>query len=360
MSLDEVVAEAGRVLGDARRLFGAAPVINGGWSSTPGLETGRQVVAGAGQAAAAGWGGAAATGYGVANTGQLFSLDHTIAADAGTGPPLTGGGQAAAAGGGGMDGVITDARSGVAAIAPATGTPAGKRELVTHLQSQLDRAKALLRISERRNMELAALIGRGAGGYGAGMGAMPMGAGAMTGGMPMGGLGAAGGGVGSPLAIPGLDTAMSGLTRNHHHTNPEPDRGLNLAAEPAGPGADRVRAAIRKALDIEGVYDPVARARWEAGMMLVAKRESGYRSDAINHTDANAQRGDPSGGSFQFTGATFRQYHQPGTASSRFDDVSEACAFINYARGRYYVAADASNLAANIRQADPTRPPKGY
>lgn len=91
-----------------------------------------------------------------------------------------------------MDGVITDTRSGVAAIAPATGTPAGKRELVTHLQSQLDRAKALLRICERRNMELAALIGRGAGGYGAGMGAMPMGAGAMTGGMPMGGLGAAG------------------------------------------------------------------------------------------------------------------------------------------------------------------------
>ncbi|WP_247600251.1 lytic transglycosylase, partial [Mycobacterium intracellulare] len=245
--------------------------------------------------------------------------------------------------------VITDTRSGVAAIAPATGTPAGKRELVTHLQNQLDRAKALLRISERRNMELAALIGRGAGGYGAGMGAMPM-----------GGLGAAGGGAGSPLSIPCLDTALSGLTRNHHHTNPEPDQGLNLAAEPAGLGADRVRAAIRKALDIEGVHDPVARARWEAGMMLVAKRESGYRNDAINHTDANAQRGDPSGGSFQFTGPTFRQYHQPGTSSSRFDDVSEACAFINYARGRYHVAADASNLADNIQQADPTRPPKGY
>lgn len=245
MSLDGVVAEAGRVLGDARRLFGAAPVINGGWSSTPGLVTGRQVVAGAGQAAVAGWGGAAATGYGVANTGRLFSLDHTIAADAGTGPPLTGGGQAAAAGGGGMDGVITDTRSGVAAIAPATGTPAGKRELVTHLQSQLDRAKAVLRISERRNMELAALIGRGAGGYGAGMGAMPMGAGAMTGGMPMGGLGAAGGGVGSPLAIPGLDTALSGLTRNHHHTNPELVGDHDAAIAGGGPLA---RIAVKAAL----------------------------------------------------------------------------------------------------------------
>ena len=44
-----------------------------------------------------------------------------------------------------MDGVIGDARSGVAAIAPSTGTPAGNHELVRHLQGQLDRAKDLLR-----------------------------------------------------------------------------------------------------------------------------------------------------------------------------------------------------------------------
>ncbi|KEP38761.1 hypothetical protein [Mycobacterium kansasii] len=354
-SLDELVVEAGRALGDGRRLFGASPVIAGGWSSTPALGFGRDGVAAAGQAAATGWGGGAAKTFGGANNGQLFALDGVLAGDGGTGAGLAGGGQAAAAGGGGMDGVITDTRSGVAAIAPATTTPAGKRELVTHLQGQLDRAKALLRVSERRNVELAKLIEQGSVGYGM-MGATPMGGAAAMGAAPMG-MGAAGGGaVGSPLSIPGLDTALAGLT--HHHNTPK--AGLDLAFALGGPGEQRVRAAIGKALDIEGIHDPVARARWEAGMMLVAKRESGFRNDAVNRSDSNADRGDPSSGSFQFTGATFRQYNQPGTSGSRSDDVAEACAFINYARARYHVAADATNLATNIQQADPTRPPKGY
>ncbi|CQD24564.1 hypothetical protein BN1232_06263 [Mycobacterium lentiflavum] len=165
-SLDELVAEAGRALGDGRRLFGASPVTTAGWSSTPALVTVRQGVAKAGQAAAAGWGGAAAASYGIANRGQQFALDGAIGGDNATGPPLIGSGQSAGRGGGRMDGVITDTRSGVAAIAPATGTPAGKRELVTHLQGQLDRAKELLRVSERRNVELARLIQQGSAGYG--------------------------------------------------------------------------------------------------------------------------------------------------------------------------------------------------
>ncbi|MEE6140470.1 hypothetical protein SKC41_29685 [Mycobacterium sp. 050128] len=356
-SLDELVAAAGRALGDGRRLFGSAPVTNSGWSSTPALVTARDGVAQTGQAAAAGWSGGAATTYGVANQGQQFALDGAIGADNGTGPPLNGTGQAAVNGGGRMDGVITDARSGVAAIAPATGTPAGKRELVTHLQSQLDRAKALLRVSERRNVELARLIQQGSAGYGGMGGGSPMaGASPMMGGAPMG-MGMGSGGLGSPLMLPRLSAALSALNRSHRGQRSDK---LSLAAEPTGPGADRVRAAIRKALDIEGIYDPTARARWEAGMMVVAKRESGFNNGAVNHSDSNAAKGDPSDGSFQFTGATFRQYHQPGTSGSRSDDVAEACAFINYARRRYHVAGDASNLAANIQQADPTRPPKGY
>ena len=114
-----------------------------------------------------------------------------------------------------MDGVIGDARSGVAAIAPATGTPAGKHELVRHLQGQLDRAKDLLKVSEQRNMELAALIRQGSAGYNPMAAANPMG-GAMTGGgMPMG-LGGGGGGLGSGLSIPGLDSLTS-LGHYHHH-----------------------------------------------------------------------------------------------------------------------------------------------
>ena len=90
-------------------------------------------------------------------------------------------------------------------------------------------------------------------------------------------------------------------------------------------------------------------------MMMVTKRESTYNSAAENDSD-----GDPAVGSYQFKLATFRSYHEPGTADDRRDNVAAACAFINYARGRYHVAADASNLASNIQQADPTRPAAPY
>jgi SLT domain-containing protein len=178
------------------------------------------------------------------------------------------------------------------------------------------------------------------------------------GGMPMG-LGGGGGGLGSGMSIPGLDalSSLTGLGRDHHHAT---TAGLTLGTEPSGPDADRVRAAISNALDIEGIRDPVARARWEAGMMVAAKRESGFSNRAVNNGDSNAVAGDRTEGTWQFTGATFRSNHEPGTSTSRSDDVAEACAFINYARTRYHVAADASNLAANIQQADPTRPAKGY
>ncbi len=56
-----------------------------------------------------------------------------------------------------MTGVVDDTRRGVAAIAPGTDTPAGKRQLVDHLQAELDRAKALLKVSEQRNVMLAQL-----------------------------------------------------------------------------------------------------------------------------------------------------------------------------------------------------------
>jgi hypothetical protein len=59
-------------------------------------------------------------------------------------------------------------------------------ELVTHLQGQLDRAKALLKASEQRNIALAQMLRGGAAGYSGGAG----------GGSPMGGIPAFGGGEG--------------------------------------------------------------------------------------------------------------------------------------------------------------------
>ncbi|AFJ38089.1 MULTISPECIES: transglycosylase SLT domain-containing protein [Mycobacterium] len=125
-------------------------------------------------------------------------------------------------------------------------------------------------------------------------------------------------------------------------------------------GRQTVLAAIRKALDIKGIHDPAARARWERGMDLVARRESNYNANAINNWDSNAARGTPSKGAFQFIAPTFAAYHQPGTSRDIHNLVAQACAFINYAMGRYGVAVDASNLADRIQQADPRRSPKGY
>ncbi|WP_081656359.1 transglycosylase [Mycobacterium intracellulare] len=125
-------------------------------------------------------------------------------------------------------------------------------------------------------------------------------------------------------------------------------------------GRQAVLAAIRKALDIKGIHDPAARARWERGMDLIARRESNYNANAINNWDSNAARGTPSKGAFQFIAPTFAAYHQPGTSRDIHNLVAQACAFINYAMGRYGVAVDASNLADRIQQADPHRSPKGY
>lgn len=139
----------------------------------------------------------------------------------------------------------------------------------------------------------------------------------------------------------------------YRHRQATPDGHL-----PAGRAG--VLQAIRKALDIKGIHDPAARARWARGMDLVARRESNYDAGAVNGWDTNAARGTPSKGAWQFIGPTFAAYHEPGTSSNIHDLVAQACAFINYARGRYGVAADASDLALKIQQADPRRSPKGY
>jgi peptidoglycan DL-endopeptidase CwlO len=209
MSLGELVAETGQALRDARGLYGPVPA-DGAWSSTGQLATGREGVASAGQAATAGWGGVGATTYGGANGGQLWALDSTMAADNGTAPPVTGSGQAASDGGEAMNGVIDDTQAGVAAIAPSTGTAAGKQTLVTHLQGQLDRAKALLQVSRQRSAELAALIASSSRGYGAGMGAPPMSGMGMMPGAPMG-MGMGGGG----LPVPSIG-ALTALARGSH------------------------------------------------------------------------------------------------------------------------------------------------
>jgi SLT domain-containing protein len=153
-----------------------------------------------------------------------------------------------------------------------------------------------------------------------------------------------------------LPAMLSG--QNSRRTSPSVESAGNFPSFSCQ-GAENVRAAIRAALDRKGIRDPAARARWEAGMMLVARRESNFR-DIVNTYDSNARAGNPSGGPFQFIATTYRAYQEPGTSSNHRDTFGQACAFINYAMRRYHVSEDALDLATRIQQADPRRAPKGY
>jgi hypothetical protein len=244
------------------------------------LSAGRDGIATAG--GVAGWGGAASSTHLAASGGRVLALDNVIGADGATGSGFGGAADTSQSGRNGMTGVVDDTRRGVAAIAPSTDTAAGKRQLVDHLQSELDRAKCLLKVSEQRNVMLAQLIRGGAGGYGGagsriGGGMSPMMGGGMGGMSPM----SLGGG-GMP-GIPNLSSLSSLLGDGRRGRDRSARPGLNLHPPvPTGPGADAFRAAIRRGLTIKGITDPVARANWEAGMMVVGDRESDFNNTAVN------------------------------------------------------------------------------
>jgi hypothetical protein len=63
--------------------------------------------------------------------------------------------------------------------------------------------------------------------------------------------------------------------------------------------------------------------------------ESGGNVNAINLTDINAKRGDPSRGLMQVIGSTFSQYHVPGTSWNIYDPLANITSALNYARHVY-------------------------
>lgn len=240
-SLDVLVAEAGQALGEARRLFGPSPA-DGVWSTTPKLLGGRGVVAQAVGSAGLRWQGSGAGTYFDVGRGQVRGLDSVIGADNRTAPGLVGTVRTVSNGAGAMDGVISDTRSGVTAIAPSTSASAGRTELVTYLQGQLDRAKALLRLTEQRNVELAAMIRNTAADYGtSSIGMSPMV------GTPAGISG--GGGFHGSLGAPSL-AGVADLIRSHN-SHPPTGRGATLphwyALRGGGSAAQMaVKAALSK------------------------------------------------------------------------------------------------------------------
>jgi hypothetical protein len=263
----------------------------------------------------------------------------------------------------GATGVRQSAASSAAAIAPATGSPAGVKTLVTSMDDRMAAMQRQLDATKAQNQLLATRLRQVAMSYRSAAQASPvgmfkgLGGGMGGGGMPSMGMGGGGGGfpgMGMFSRLPG----MLGGQNSRNATN-QLTTGANFPSSFTGEGAQNVRLAIRAALDRKGIRDPEARAYWEAGMMLVSKRESGFR-DQLNNWDSNARAGNPSGGPFQFIRTTYNAYREPGTSGNFRDTLGQACAFINYATRRYGVSLDGHNLADRIQQADPRRGPKGY
>jgi hypothetical protein len=107
---------------------------------------------------------------------------------------------------------------------------------------------------------------------------------------------------------------------------------------------------------------------WKLGYETLCQRESSWAPNAINTSDGNAvgpivADGHPqncSRGVAQTIPPTFATYHAAGTSLEIYDPVANIAASMKYVMDAYRVSPDGSNLAANVQQADPHRPPHGY
>jgi hypothetical protein len=96
-----------------------------------------------------------------------------------------------------------------------------------------------------------------------------------------------------------------------------------------GPISGNLRSWIAQAMALTHVP-----GSWAGALATIAMHESGGNPSAVNNTDINAQRGDPSRGLFQTIMATFMRYALPGHLNI-FDPVSNAAAAIGYIKSRY-------------------------
>ena len=243
MSMQGLVDATATALGGARELYGQAPTATG-LPSTTGLRNLKTDLRTSVDTVPATWGGRGGEGYRQAGGNGITALDNVITADGRVGPQVVSASNESRDGRAGMNGVVSDTRAGVNAIAPSTDTPAGKTVLVNHLESQLDRAKALLAKSEQRNIAMANMIRAAGGGYGGGRGmggGMPMGGG---GGMPMGGMGG-----GSPMSalggggLSGLGGLFAPLTKTGLANRSSSAQSGSAKGVPGMPGLDRAGLA---------------------------------------------------------------------------------------------------------------------
>lgn len=95
-------------------------------------------------------------------------------------------------------------------------------------------------------------------------------------------------------------------------------------------GAKRWTPVVLQALSMLGL--PVSNLGITLRRM---NQESGGNPHAINLTDVNAQRGDPSRGLMQTIMGTFRAFHMPGTSNDIYNPLANILASMRYALARY-------------------------
>lgn len=143
-----------------------------------------------------------------------------------------------------------------------------------------------------------------------------------------------------------------------------------------------------QACALRGVTDPAAVQRWVNGLTTAAGRESSGNQNAANLNDLNNIT--PAGyamvqdwgtaytdtavydlngaltnfqcsrGVVQDIPQTFAANWCPGSTVNIYDPASGMSATMGYVVNQYSVAWDASNLAQQVQQFDPSRPPMGY
>ena len=262
------VAQVDRLLGAGQGLFPQ------GGPGVGALSSGDRVpaapVGGSGLAVGS---GAAAQDY-RSTWAQVRGLDADVNAAAGAGEANGRNGRAAATG------VRQSAQSAAAAIAPATGSPAGVKVLVStmderlaDMQRQIDTAKAQNKLLAGRLRQMVmAYRSMGARGQGSGLGAARSMRGGM--GMPsMGGFGGGGGGIPGMSAFSALPASLASLRggKRSPAIPGEPD-----AAGSGGPAAERAVAFAKSKIGKPYAWGAVGPNAYDcSGLVMDAYRHAG-------------------------------------------------------------------------------------
>ena len=263
------IAQVDRLLGAGQGLFpqGGAGVgaLSSGGDRVPAAPAG-------GSGLAVGAGGAAQDYRGT--LAQVSGLDADVNAAAGAGEANGQNGRA------GATGVRQTAQSAAAAIAPATGSPAGVKVLVStmdqrlaDMQRQIDTTKAQNKLLAGRLRQMVmAYRSMGGAGQGGGLGgARSMGGGM---GMPsMGGFGGGGGGIPGMSAFSGLPASLAGLRGGKRSPA---DAGELDTAGSGGPAAQQAVAFAKSKIGKPYVWGAVGPNAYDcSGLVMDAYKHAG-------------------------------------------------------------------------------------